>query len=325
MFTQEDLANAIAILSDADLEDGEIDQVDELVINFAHTKEAIEAALDLEEAGEMPEEETDSAIAQIITDSAEVNLDIFDLEVELDDEPENYSANNDDIISFSQALGGTVANLIDAEYQDPFVGKQAIANSSGLSLDQVDDLIQGNLVPDNDTANSITACFSATKTDQGFKEFMDLAGNALNEVAQFSNSTGAPVEVFQNQSEINQLKAEFSALKEQKELSEAIRTLDNQATQLVSEGYLTPFEKTKLFGESIDREDGVVLFSAACSANNTLPDVQIDRIRYYLSIAAERGQVLHFSAPSDHQEAQTPIDEGAANYADGFIDRNGII
>jgi len=56
----------------------------------------------------------------------------------------------------------------------------------------------------------------------------------MSEVAEFNNSTNAPVEVYQNSSEINQLKAEFSALKEQKELGEVLRVLDRQATDLVT-------------------------------------------------------------------------------------------
>lgn len=321
MYTQNDLADAIAVLSDADLEDNEIDQVDELVIEFAKAKVAIESIMDAEEDGEMGEKEADAAIAQIITDSAEANLDVFDLEVELDE----YAAPQNELISFSQALGGTVSNLIEAEYQTPIAGKQAIANATGLDGGQIDQMLIGNLIPDNDTANSIAACFSATQSEEGFKEFMALAGNAMSEVAEFNNSTNAPVEVYQNSSEINQLKAEFSALKEQKELGEVLRVLDRQATDLVSEGYLTPFEKSKLFGEGIDREDGVVLFSSACSANNTAVDTQVDRIKYYLSVASERGQVVQFSQPQINDSYAEVVDEVAETYAKDFINRNGII
>jgi len=137
MYTQNDLADAIAVLSDADLEDNEIDQVDELVIEFAKAKVAIESIMDAEEDGEMGEKEADAAIAQIITDSAEANLDVFDLEVELDE----YAAPQNELISFSQALGGTVSNLIEAEYQTPIAGKQAIANATGLDGGQIDQML----------------------------------------------------------------------------------------------------------------------------------------------------------------------------------------
>ncbi|MDJ0594426.1 MAG: hypothetical protein QNJ72_31365 [Pleurocapsa sp. MO_226.B13] len=321
-YTQEDLAAAIAILCDADLEDNEIDQIDEFVINAANTKNALEELMDAEEEGQMGEAETDAAIAQVITESAEMNLEIFDLEIEAMDE---YSADNQ-TISFSQAMGMTLSNLIAEEYETPQAGKSAIASATGLSQPEVERLILGEAVPDTDTANSITACFSATQSEAGFKEFMSLAANAINEVAQFSaDESTTPVEVLQNSSEISQLKAEFNALKQQQELGDVLRGLERQASLLVQEGSLTPFEKNKLFGKSVDREEGVALFSAACAANNVAPETQVDRISYYLSVASDRGQVIQFGEfPQDDSGVQV-IDRAAETEAQDFINRNGLI
>lgn len=327
MYTVEDLATAIAILSDADLEETKIDQIDEFVINCAEEKLALEQAMDAEQNQEMGEEETDAAIAQVILENAQNRLDIFDLEVELmGNEHDEYSATPGQTINFSQAMGMTLSNLIEAEYANPVEGKKAIAQATGLNLADVDNMILGQSVPDTETANNITACFSATQEEQGFKEFMSLAANAINEVAYFSQrKTPSPsVEVLQNATEINQLKAEFNALKQQQELGDVLRGLDRQASLLVQEGRLTPFEKKKLFGETLDKEEGVALFSAACSANNVSAETQVDRITYYLSVAADRGEVIQFNEYQDVEPINQVEAQSASNYSNDYFKRNGF-
>jgi len=68
-----------------------------------------------------------------------------------------------------------------------------------------------------------------------------------------------------------------------------------------------------------------LLFSSACSANNTAVDTQVDRIKYYLSVASERGQVVQFSQPQINDSYAEVVDEVAETYAKDFINRNGII
>jgi hypothetical protein len=212
-------------------------------------------------------------------------------------------------------------------------------------------MILGEVVPDTDAANSITSCFSATQKEQGFKEFMSLAANAINEVAlnqharpkgyrfAYGISSGFPSisahqnqgdsaptrAVIQNSSEINQLKAEFNALKHQQELGDVLRGLDRKAMLLVQEGRLTPFEKKKLFGETLDKEEGVALFSAACSANNVSPETQVDRITYYLSVAADRGEVIQFNQYQEPEPVDRAEFQAAAEYSQDYFKRNGFI
>lgn len=335
-YTQEDLANAIAVLSDADLDDHEIDQIDEIIIGFAEEKLNIEAILDAEQQGEIDEESADAMIAETITTHAEKRLQIFDLEIDLLEE--NYSNSSQqrggisrgnlgispaqNQISFSQAMGTTISNLINHDYKSPQSGKSAIASATGLSISDIDRIILGQAVPDTNTANAMTACFSATREEAGFKEFMSLASQAQQEVAQFTNSN-TPVEVVQNSSEINSLKAEFNALKQQQELGNVLRSLEKQADSLVSNGNLTPWEKKKLFGETLDKEEGLALFSAACEANGVNTDTQLDRITYYLSVASDRGQVIQFSSAQEIpiEEAVDPIKQ---QEADEYFKRNGF-
>lgn len=329
MYTVEDLANAIAVLSDADLEDPDIDQVDEFVIHAALQKAAIEQALDAEETGEISEEETDSILAQIITEGAEHNLDIFDLEIHQieEEEEEEYSAGRGETVSFSQGVGMVLSNLIAEEYETPIAGKSAIAAATGLTIQEVDRMLLGEVVPDTDTANNITACFSATQEEQGFKEFMALAANAINEVNLNQNQNATPgIEVLHNSSEISKLKAEFNALKQQQEIGEVLRALERKASLLVQEGRLMPFEKKKILGETLDKEEGVALFSAACAANQVLPETQIDRISYFLSVAEERGQIMMFGEyEQEPAPTNTPEHQAAAEYTDEYFKRNGFI
>lgn len=326
MYTLEHLLKSLEIISHVDVEDNELDQIAEITICFAEEKLAIEQVMDAEEKGEMAEEEADAAIARIIAQHAEKRLQVFDLEIDLVEAPEDYSGAGNETISFSQALGGTISNLIEADYSDPSLGKQAIANATGLSFGDVDRIILGQAVPNIDAANAMTACFSVTKDGQGFKEFMNLAANAQNEVAQFSNSpTQTPIEVVQNSSEITSIKAELGALKQQKQLSFSLRSLEKTADNLVANGNLTPWEKKKLFGETLDKEEGLALFSATCAANEVTTDTQIDRITYYLSVASDRGQAIQFSHPEETQIIEPTFDKAIEEDAQGFISRNGII
>lgn len=316
-YTQEDLAAAIAILSDADLDDGVIDQVDEMVICFAKEKVQIETIMDAEAEGEMNEQEADAAIAEAVTDHAQARLDIFDLEIDI----EEFSQPESEMISFSQATGATIANLIDAEYPNSQAGKNAIAGATGLSLAEVDRLILGDVVPDTDISNSIAACFAATQTEEGFKEFMDLTSRAMQEVAQFSS----PQDSEQMRSrEDSQLRAEFEAMRQQSELANVLRVLDKKATSLVSDGYLTPFEKEKLLGGDLEKEEGVALFSAACATNSVPVDTQVDRIRYYLSVAEARGQVIQFSDPKLIEDVTFVEDKLGEKNAKDYFNRNGF-
>lgn len=331
MYTQEDLANAIAILSDADLEDNEIDQIDEIVICSGEEKQELEGIIDAEEEGGMSEDEADEAIAAIIVAHAEKKLEVFGLEIDLEEVGgEEYSGQGGDLISFSQAMGTTISDLIEQDYNNPTIGKQAIANATGLSLGDVDQIILGQVVPDQQTANNIAACFSATQDGEGYQQFVDLASNAIAEVAEFSSngadSNKPSLATFQNTSEINTLRAEFGAIQQEKELGNSLRVLEKRADILVQSGRLEPWEKIKLFGNYSTQEDGVALFSAACEVNKTPIATQLDRVGFYLSFAEDRGQHANFMRPEDNfQVVPQEADPKATEYAEGFISRNPIV
>lgn len=319
MYTLEDLQAAIAVLTNVDLQDPDIDQIDELIINAASKIVAADEVLDAHEAGEITEEEAHTAIAQLITDSAEADLDVFDLEIDLEqvEEEEGYSAGNE-VISFSQALGGTISNLIATEYDRPIDGKKAIADATGLDLSDINQMIIGSVVPDTDTASNIAACFSATSTEAGFKEFMNLSGSALSEVAEFS-STSSPV----LDPRVNQIEAEFSAIKEERELEDVLRSLNKDADNLVSTGQMTPHEKNLLFGKYEDAKEGLALFTAACAANNTPIDTQVDRIRHSISMASQRNADARFSSDR-HDDFILEVGDND-NFTEEYVARNGII
>ncbi len=303
-YTVEDLNAAIASFDDADLEDPVVAQIDEVLICMAKERQEIAEVMIAEENGELDEEEADAAIAEIVTDHAEkrleiFDLEIFDLEIDLVEADEEYSAGNE-AITFAQATGATIANLIEANFSSPEDGKYAITQATGLDEDQLNSVILGQSVLTKNAADAMTACFSQTQTEGGYAEFMDLVANANAEVAQFSSpeSSSDPA--------LDQLTAEFNALKQEKELGDRLSGLDKQATALVAEGKLTPHEKNLLFGTAEDKEDAIALFSAVCEAHGVPQDRQIDRITHYLFMAGQRGQVLQFGTPD---LSTAPVDE----------------
>ena len=318
MYTLKDLKAAIAVFSNVDLEDPDIDQIDELIINAANKIVAADEILDAHEAGEIELEDAHMAIAELITESAEADLEVFDLEIDLVqvEEEENYSAPTNQNISFSQALGGAISNLIAEEYVSPVEGKKAIADATGLNLNQVNQIITGDLIPETKTAANIAACFSVTCEGQGLKEFMDLSANALNEVARFSNSNEVPI----INHKVNKLEAEFNAIAQKQELEDVLRSLNKEADNLISTGQMTPYEKTLLFGKYEDAKDGLALFTAACQANNTPPDVQVDRIRHSLSMASQRNADARFSS-GRHDDYILEVPENDADLKFPFVKR----
>ena len=340
MYTLEDLQAAIAIFSNVDVSDPDIDQIDELIINAANKVVAVDKILDAHEAGEIELEYAHVAIAEIITESAEADLDVFDLEIDLEQVEEGYSNPNDETISFSQALGGTISNLIEREYANPVEGIKAIASVTGLDNSQINQIITGELVPETETANSIAACFSATSDGQGYQEFMGLSKNALDEVVQFSSPDPQIVPVADpvtngdlpllNQvqrassikNKVDKLEAEFSAIAQQKELGDALRVLKKDADVLVSNGQMTPHEKTILFGKYEDDSDSLALFTAACAANNTPVATQVDRIRYTIDMAKQRNADARFSSDR-HDDYIVEVNDD--DFTNEYVSRNGII
>ena len=87
---------------------------------------------------------------------------------------------------------------------------------------------------------------------------------------------------------------------------------------------MTPYEKTLLFGKYEDAKDGLALFTAACQANNTPPDVQVDRIRHSLSMASQRNADARFSS-GRHDDYILEVPENDADFTESYIARNGII
>lgn len=314
------LEQAIAYLSDADLEDNEIDQVDEFVICCAQQKMGIEEIMDAEEDGEIDPEEADAAIAQIITEGAQRHLDIFDLEIE----PIEMGADTSEYISFSQATGNVLAGLIEQEYQTPQDGIAAIMGATGLEQNEVQSIISGQSVPDTSTASAIASVFDTLQQDNEFKQWIDLTSNAYSETTQ-AQPEGSTPELVAMSAELDRVKADFAAQQQQMDLAQSLRVLERQASDLVAEGCLTPYEKKQLFGNEAEKEDSVALFSQVCLTNNVPTSTQLDRVQYYLHVAQGRGQVVQFGETQDEDSYEAVEDHSAQEYASEFAKRNGII
>ncbi len=308
------LEEAIAILSI----DSVNEEVDDFVISCAKAKAQLEEVIEAEDAGEMDDEETDQAIAAILIEHSEETIEIFDLEIE----PAEYSESNNYVASFREGLSSVLAGLIAEEYENPEDGIADIAEATGADIKTIEEIISGDAVPDLVMGQQIAEVFDSLQDDNAYKEWNGLVSQAYGEVAQ-EVSTSTPVEVMENpetqealatmSAQQNNLIAEFNQMKSQAQLAEELRILDQQASDLVDQGIITPYEKTELLGNFSDVEDGIALFSQACQLANTPPAVQLDRIKYYLHTKQRTGQPSAlFSEFSDG----TPLDASALTDSD---------
>jgi hypothetical protein len=299
----EELELAIAKIT----EDSDYEEIDALKINFANQIDLLSNVLETEESGQIAEEDADIAIAQIIENHAQAQLDAFDLEVEVEFE-------NEAQFNFN-TVGAMLAALIDSDYTDEADAVVNISKVTGLCVSEIEEIIEDRAVPDHATADAIATVFPTLQQDEvAYKTWIELVSLTLQakDGAEIAKMDGAE----------SSLRAEFNALKEQHQLIEELRLAENKANQLVDAHLLTPFEKKILLGNFADAEDRLALFSAACEEAAVPLDTQLDRINYYLYIASQRGEVKMFE-PMVQEANFSAADPEADKYAIEYIDRNG--
>ncbi len=311
---------AIAVLT----EDSPNEEIDELKICFAEQVMAIEQIIEAEDDGEMDDEEADTAIAQVITESAQEHLDIFALEIE----PIEMSAEDEGLITFSEGFADTLTNLIAEEYETPEDGVADLADATGLEPEVIIGMIEGEVVPDTATADAMASVFDSLQNSEAYKQWNDLTtrayAEAIEEVKEEDDDSIEPA-LATMAAENNQLRAEFNAMQTQSALAEELRILERQANDAVSEGILTPYEKQLLLGSQDEKEDRTALFSSSCQEMGVPYQTQLDRIKFYLHVASQRGEVAMFSQLSTEGTVEE-IDLAREDwdYANDYLRRNGF-
>lgn len=295
-----DYQEAIAYLN----VDSPNEEIDEFKVCVAQTIAELEEAIAAEDAGDFDEEEADAAIAEALLDHHERAMDIFDLE---EVETARYSGHEgSNIASFSEGLGSVLAGLIAEEYETPDDGIADLVDATGSDRETIEAIVAGDAVPDLIMGEQMASVFDSLQNDENsYKEWNSLVSRAYGEV---SADAGIAPEVEKDttlaamSAQQNALLAEFSQMKSDAELNQELRALNLQAQNLVEQGILTPFEQKDLLGEFNEAEDRLALFSQACEVNNTPPQVQLDRVKFYLHMRQRCGKSAMFSEMSDREE-----------------------
>lgn len=295
------LEQAIAVLA----VDSPNEEIDEFVICCAKTKLELEAIIEAEDNGEMDDEETEESIAGILMEHSDRAMDIFDLDMEAEYEEETH----DYVANFSEGLSSIFAGLLEAEYENPLDGIEDVASATGVTSDVIHGVINGDVVPDPVMADRIAGVFHSLQDEQAYKEWNDLTSRAYGELlneyeAEAEPNQGQDIETQRAlatmSAQQNHLVAEFNEMKSEASLYQELRVLNKQAQDLVEQTIITPHERAELLGAFDDTEDSVALFSQACNLTGTPPNVQLDRIKYYLHMKQRSGQPNSlFSEESD--------------------------
>lgn len=330
------------------VEDSPNEEIDELKISFAEQVLAIEEAIESEDDGTMSAEEADAAIAQVIAETAQEQLDIFELEIE----PVEMSAYPPDMASFSSGFASVLNNLIETEYQTFGDAIGRLSDLTGLEQDLIVGMTEGSVVPDLETANAMTSAFDIlTNNDDAYKQWNDLASRAYGEAMHDGSERyylGDENDLVEEEdedeaesvvnntyeydralaslsAENNRLQAEFGQMQTKQELEERLRVLEKQANSAVADGYLTPYERQLLLGSQDERQDTVALFSASCEQLGVPYETQLDRIKFYLHVASQRGDVSMFSQLSTEGYVEDEaVQAEDMQYAQEYFDRHGL-
>jgi transcriptional regulator with XRE-family HTH domain len=259
-------------------------EISDLDANYALLRKTVTSAMEEHENGRVSEDEADNIIIEAIEDHADNQLDIFGLEIELvidgDDETDGSLTSwrePQTEAQYSSAFGDVLAQLIDAEYESIEDAFADIAEVTGLSESEVAGLINGELIPDTELADKIALVFDTLQNDEvAYQNFLSMAGDPG--MATMSSSDLA-------------LRAEFNAMKEEKEVATRLRQLEKWADDLYDRNYLTPAERNSLLRSPKFQEDpdSVAAFSQFCREVNSTPSEYLDRVEFCLNWKQQAG------------------------------------
>lgn len=272
----------------------EYKEVQQLDANYALLRRTVRQALAAEEEG-ANSEDIDMTIGQAIEDSAQNQLDIFDLDVDIEMEPESSGDAATD-------LGAALSEILDESYNDPEEGIAEMAAVAEMAPEQLMACISGQMVPTPASIEAIANHYLADD-EEAYQGFM-LLGQEAYQGAVASGEPPEPVEM----NAVNDLRAEFNAIREREEVGTRMRYLEKLADGLLAQEILTPAEHSSLLRSDAFRQDpdSVALFSNFCYNNGTTPHDYLNCVEFCLNWKQQCGP-SNYSA-FFNQMAVEPID-----------------
>ncbi len=315
MLTQEQIAEELA--SPPEYE--EIQNLDE---NYAVFRKTIRELLQIEEQGQADSESIDATIGQAIEDHAENQLEIFDLEIEVDVDPGVDAP-------YAAQLGAAIAEIINSTYDNADEGIAELSQVAGMTPEEVIACVSGQAIPSIESCEAIANEYLADD-EEAYQEFMLIAQDAHLEAGLSYQVEEEPEKGDYSSAEVEQLRAEFSAMQEQQEVGQRLRHLEKVGFHLLNDNILTPAEHATLFGSDAFREDpdSVTAFCEFCAANNTSPHAYLDNVEFCLNWKSQCGPSNYSAFFNEMADEQLELPEVAESkqrqaFVQEYRSRNG--
>lgn len=272
----------------------EIQRLNENYVNFVTL---VHDALEAEAGGKVDSDDVDATVGQAIEDHAQNQLNIFDIEVEVEFEPEITSAAGAD---FGDALSG----IINDNFDDAAEGIAAVSEVADITPEEVQAYLMGQAAPIPEVTEAIADHF-LSDDEMAYQQFM-LLGQAA-----YSEAMPEDMEPAEMSADVQNLRAEFNSIQTEREVGFRLRQLEKIADQLEDKNILTPAERNSLlrsanFSQDVD---SVAVFCQFCTNSGINPNTYLDNVEFCLNWKAQSGPSNYSAFFS--QEVEEVIDVNA--------------
>lgn len=238
-------------------------------------------------------------------------------EIELEDKYEenlvpigNYN-NQMSLAEFSQQndnFGSILAELVDEEYEDPEEGLMVLSELTGYDPEDILEIIEGNVIPDEDLVDQLSQAFDCMQDDEVYtglhlvaEQDREINGLYEEEEEYYEDEEGNYVplnfdneEVLQYKAQVDELNNQISEFQYNNDIKNVLDSYILKGLELLDNGMMYPVEFNLLFGELPDGtdEDKLNLFYASSESNDVDPATQLYFIEGALKIFETRGEIF---------------------------------
>jgi len=251
-------------------------------------------------------------------------------------------SNNAEFSAPATLFGEALIHLIDDHYEDAEEAISDLQEVTGLSEDDVLDLIEGLAVPDEELTSAIGSMFELTaENEDSFEDLLDVASLSRQDAYGYD-----PVyEELEDEDEIEAVdeedeeedeyededeEAQYSAIDSryaalenkivefelEKEVKTALANIERKANQGVQEGWLPPVAHRALLGSFEREEDRLAKFSELCDANGVDLNTQLVAFEFALKVFEHCGPMVQFG-----QVIQEDLDPRQAEFQSNLEDQ----
>jgi hypothetical protein len=267
------------------------------------------------QTGEISQEDGEILAAQAIAEHRQILEEMLGIELEEEDDEDDEEGYDDETADYSfnrrfaqfsaQApVAATILQLAEADgYEDVEDLINDISAYTGLDVNDVEGILDGSLVPDEELAATIADGFNLDDEDYGI--FLQIAEEAAagadpedddeDTEAEVNYSRFARNQNYQDR-KIQQLQSQLAEFSEQLQVSDALVELDAQGRRGLEEGWLPPVAYNTILGDFETPNDRFAAFSQVCGEESVSQEVELYSIRKQLEVFEACGPLVQFGA-----------------------------